>query len=91
MLVPVEGGVLLPVHEATRVAFCRLGEVGVRSEDVRVDVVSDNVLWREQTRPSSVGVIFPKGHINYKGGSNGHAAPKEVLLSIQSSVCYLNL
>ena len=44
VLVLVEGGVLLSMHEATRVALGRLGEVGVRPEDVRVDVVSDNVL-----------------------------------------------
>lgn len=44
MLVLVKRGVFLSVHQATGVALRRLREVGVRPEDVRVDVVSDNVL-----------------------------------------------
>lgn len=77
VLVLVERGVLLSVHQATRVALRRLGEIGVRSEDVRVDVVSDHVLWYTESQPGMVYGLGGGGRVQ-KGVTQSSARVLDV-------------
>lgn len=72
VLVLIERGVLLSVHQAAGVPLCCLREVGVRAEDVRVDVVSDHVLRKNPIKDEcpaedqrGKGTQVQKGHVQW--------------------------